>query len=922
MDFPDLAPPPKHAPPPAPAAQRPVMGSGPGANGPAPAQSAGWAKRPEEPSGRPSLPPPPKLDNDWAEDDDDGMDFSKPIVINTDDDDKAPVVGTGAGGTDSPLDAKEAAKMLAIKKQAELAQAAESMVMQQRNQERQAIQSEQRQNEEREAERRREMEERSRDIETRRREQEEAVARHRAEMEARRAEELARREEEARKREEAEKLRAEERERQRQAEKELLATQQQYMTESVQAAKLRRQEEEAAAEAERKARAEAKLAELNRRAAERQAAEEAERAKKEASNPSAPQPLERAGMGSMSRPSPSEQGRSAPAPRSSPWNNPHPTEVPDLEAAQWAALRKDDRPPLQGKAPAEGRGGGYCSAYGGFARGGGPKDAPPFGSGDGSGRGSGGSRQLYDHKNNRFVVDDDQGLTQVRKHAQEREEREAKEREKRAAKEAARKEQAEKEAAQGPSREELKKMALEERRKREAQKKAREAEVATEEIQNADPQRGPSAKGKARPRSQGNTTTQSGEGAGTCKKKDAAEDSMAMPINSDFLYSESARPAVSAWTGSNFADVWSAKAAEVSSMDAGGVMSRGNRQVMQYQQGRSSDKGAGDEGARKMQDDNEVAAKMADFLLDNDEHSPEKIDEAAPVSAAPNVLGNMGGFNASGWQPAGVTGWSAVPGGATWDGGPFAGNLAFGGVGLLPSLSLASHQHQVWDSTAGLAGHEFTNTQWAAQAANVPQTWSAQPQTSLQSDSMADAGAGAGVHVDKMQHGGDNKRHGNQGKGKQRDKRAGAGKGAGQKKESGEAGAASKSSDKGNDKGNDKESSAPAEQAMSGQQGAGRGANKGARGGHSASSASRNKQQRAPKAAGGDGEQQASAAGDNKEGGGDSGSKPAPRPRGKQAVLPPDIKQRAEALVKEREAATGSSAHANKPQAPAAEPAQ
>ena len=916
MDFPDLGgppPPPKPAAPVA-AAQRPGTGTGAAqsANGPAPSQPVGWAKKPEEP-------PLPKLDNDWAEDDDDGMDFSKPIVIKRDDDGKAVSTSPATLASDSPLDAKEAAKMLAMKKQAELAQMHENMVMQQRNQEMQAIQSEQRQMEEREVERKREMEERSKDMEGRRREQEEAAAKHRAEMEARRAEDLARREEEAKKREEAEKLRAEEREKQRQAEIAHLATQQQYMTESVQAAKLRRQEEEAAAEAERKARAEAKLAELNRRAAERQAAEEADRAKHQASRPAAPAPhpqappaqqLERAGMGSMFRPADREQSRPAPGPRASPWTNPHPTEVPDVEAAQWAALRKDDRPPMHDKAPADSRA-GYGSGYGGISRGAGPKDGAYGNAGEGNIRGGPvGPRQLYDHKNNRFVIDDDEGLTQVRKHAQEREEREAKEREKRAAKDAARKEQAEKEAAEGLSREALKKMALEERRKREADKKAREAEVATEEIQNADPQRGSSAKGKARSRAQGNNAVQSGDGAGAGTKKDSADDAMAMPINSDFLYASSARPAVSAWTGTKFADVWSSNNAEAS-MDTGGSIGRGSRQVvMQFQQGRNADKAA-DEGVRKMQDDNEVAAKMADFLLDNDEHSPEKSDALAPSVSAPDVLGNMSSFN-SGWQPgvSGVAGWSAGPGG-TWDGGPFAGNPAFGGLGLLPSLSLPSHP--VWDSTAGLAG-EFASSQWAAQAAQaaqVPQTWSAQPQTSLQSEAMQAGAGGGSTHADKAHQAGESKKQGMQGKGKQRDKNARATKGAGQKKEGGEVGAAVKGNDKGNDKGSNKDGlvAASAEQAAdkaSGPQGAGRGANKGARGGHSASSTSRNKQQRVPKASGGDNE--AAVPSDNREGkeGNDtSNKKPANRPRAKQAFVPPDIKQMAEARNKEKEAATG-----------------
>ena len=145
------------------------------------------------------------LDNDWAEDDEDGMDFSQPIVIAKGDDDKVsvPTVGAGAAEDAAAMDPKEEAKMLAKKKAAELARMQESMEAQQRSVDRAAGEIERPDAQHREDGRMPGGDDRYR------RSQEDSAARHRADMEARRAADQARREEEAKLRE-AEALRRQE----------------------------------------------------------------------------------------------------------------------------------------------------------------------------------------------------------------------------------------------------------------------------------------------------------------------------------------------------------------------------------------------------------------------------------------------------------------------------------------------------------------------------------------------------------------------------------------------------------------------------------------------------------------------------------------------------------------------------------------
>jgi len=831
-----------------------------------------------------------KLDNDWAEDDEGGMDFSKPIVIKQGDEAAVATTAPTAGATlSAPLDPREEAKMLAMKKQAQLEKMEEDMINQARNREKHAQESAKLQSQQREEEQRVQMEERAKGMEARRKEQQEAAMKHRAETDARRAEDLVRREEDAKKREEAAKVREEEHEKKRAAEKELLENQKQYMTESVQAAKQRRQEEEDKRRDAERARAAEKLAELDRKAAERKTIADAERAKRDAENPPAPVPqqaappqqLARAGMGSMLQQR-AEQPR--PAPRSSPWNN-HAAETPDPEAerVQWANLRKEDRVPAQGSRPAENRVynqplAGARGGGGGFGRGGGiaPKDRPPYAERGGAG----GPRQLYDHKNDRLVMDD-AGPGSLRKQMEEREVRDAKMKEKNAAKDAARKEakeQAEKEAAAGPSREELKKLALEERRKREADRRAREQHAPAEDVQNSDSQR--AFKGKVLPRGrvQGNSAQQ-GAASDVVKRTEAAQDTMAMPISNDFFYA-SGPPAQPAWTaGTNFAaEMWSSEAGKQSDLGR-----------MQFQQGRSPEKG--DEGdRRKMQDTNDVAASTADFILSNDDHSPDKMDGMA-TAVAPHVRSAGGSFPSSGWQPqtgssGGLpgAGWNSMPSSTTWDGNSvFAGHGGFA-LGLLPSLNIAS-QNQVWDNSLGVGGQEgFNSSQWAA--ANVTGTWSAQPQTSLQLDAFKQGAAG-NSNTDKPLHApGKNKQQGGQAaKGKQqRESKPARGghKGGGNKKDNQADASVSCKADV---------SSSSAELAtIGGQPGAGRGAGRGARGGHSAPNSARHKQQRGPKI---DGE--ASGTGDIKAMGRGRGPKPL--------LLSQDIKQRAAAVFMAKEAA-------------------
>jgi hypothetical protein len=438
-------------------------------------------------------------------------------------------------------------------------------------------------------------------------------------------------------------------------------------------------------------------------------------------------------------------------------------------------------------------------------------------------------------------------------------------REKQAAKDAARKEQADKEAAEGPSRTELKRMALEERRKREAARRAREAEVAPEEIQNADPQRGAAFKGKIRGRASAPQHA-SGVGVDTAKSEAAVDDLMAMPINNDFL-----TPQPNAWTGS-----------------IGGAW------------GRSPEKA--DEGDRgKMQDANDVAARSADFLLDDDEHSPEKLVGMASASA-PNLVGMSGGGFGGAWpNTVAGAGWGVGPSNGTWDGGTFGAPfpVLFNPIpnALLPS-------HPVWDSASagGLPGSDF-HSQWS----NVPRGWSAQP--SLQTDAFQ-TGVGENAQTDRPSTAPVNrKQNGNQdNKGKQQrePKSARGGKAPGQKRENAQLDgrAAGKVEDN---------AAASAEVTASGaQQGAGRGSGKGGRGGHSDPSNPRQKQPRTPRGGKGkagavaDGEaREASEAG--KEAKGDKGEATIKSRGPKPELFSKDIKQRAAALVKEKESQAASS---------------
>ena len=330
---------------------------------------------------------------------------------------------------------------------------------------------------------------------------------------------------------------------------------------------------------------------------------------------------------------------------------------------------------------------------------------------------------------------------------------------------------------------------------------------------------------------------------------------------------------------------------------ADGLLPRGSRG---FQQSRSPDKsGVGDEGDRgKMQDDTEVAARTAvDFVLE-DEHSPEKMDgmmSGTNVTALAMDSGSIGSF---GWQPS-APNWGAATGCSMWGdtlgtlGGP---SLPFGTLGG-PSLPFAAP----WENF----GNTHGNTQW-----DVPQNWSAQPQTSLQTDVPVQASNGS-ISIAEKAEKSIIKAHVNQGgKNKQpRDPKSARGqKGAGQKKDQKDQKEHmdTTTSAKGDDH------AASVEQVSAGGlQTTGRGAGKGARGGHSASSNTRNKQQRVAKSvSAGDGE--TSGAGEhnntttmNKEGTAEANAKPAGRARGpKPGLVSLEIKQRAQALIKEKEAAS------------------
>lgn len=205
----------------------------------------------------------------WAEDDDDEMDFNKPIVIPSSSEPPAP--GKPAAPTSTApavLDPLEEAKILARKKQQQLERMQEQMIEQQKRAEVEAHDRvQQMQREEHELQRR------AMDDERRRREDERlAMENRRREMEAHAVQERARVEEMRMRQEEAAR-KAEDARMQREQELEVVKNQTSLMKESMQASVQRRIEEEKRAEAERVARLEGRLRELDKKKEEREAAE-------------------------------------------------------------------------------------------------------------------------------------------------------------------------------------------------------------------------------------------------------------------------------------------------------------------------------------------------------------------------------------------------------------------------------------------------------------------------------------------------------------------------------------------------------------------------------------------------------------------------------------------------------------------------
>eukprot|EP00960_Hanusia_phi_P049323 759496-Hanusia_phi.AAC.3 len=216
---------------------------------------------------------------EWGEADEDEMDFNKPIVIKTSE-------ATNALKYQSALsDPREEARILAKKKQLELERMQEELIQQQRMADMEAMERERRAQEEEERRRReadfqRNVQDDSRKKyleqreEYRRRDFERAYDRRDLDRPDRISEDrfpIRRWQEEDRSKEMPWKLEEDSRTpiSMPTLENENVFIQNQYMKQSVEAAKIRRQQEEERIEAERKAAAEARLAELERRRQER-----------------------------------------------------------------------------------------------------------------------------------------------------------------------------------------------------------------------------------------------------------------------------------------------------------------------------------------------------------------------------------------------------------------------------------------------------------------------------------------------------------------------------------------------------------------------------------------------------------------------------------------------------------------------------
>mmetsp|Transcript_5844 Transcript_5844/g.20632 ORF Transcript_5844/g.20632 Transcript_5844/m.20632 type:complete len:496 (+) Transcript_5844:178-1665(+) len=222
-----------------------------------PPQSRANAK--EQEAFKKDLSPPPLVqfsNHDWAEDDDDEMDFQQPIVI----------AGSGNDSSKSqvkaaPIDPKEEAIILARKKQQELERMQEELIIQQRRADIEAYEREKRLQEEAEQRRRQEEMEQKRQIVE---ERERRFDRERERDRWRNDE--PRRSEEERWSRTSDFHRVDEEKRLQDRE---VASQNELMKKSIEAARKRREEEEQKMEAERRAAAQARLAAIEEKLAAR-----------------------------------------------------------------------------------------------------------------------------------------------------------------------------------------------------------------------------------------------------------------------------------------------------------------------------------------------------------------------------------------------------------------------------------------------------------------------------------------------------------------------------------------------------------------------------------------------------------------------------------------------------------------------------
>uniref|UniRef100_A0A7S0I3C7 BAT2 N-terminal domain-containing protein n=1 Tax=Hanusia phi TaxID=3032 RepID=A0A7S0I3C7_9CRYP len=426
--------------------------------------SSAYAK--EQEASKKEVSPPPLIqfsNHDWAEDDDDEMDFQQPIVI------------AGSGNDASKpqakatiIDPKEEAIILARKKQQELERMQEELIIQQRRADIEAFEREKRLQEEAEQRRRQE------EMEQKRQMMEERERRFDRERERDRwRSDETRRSEEDRWSRVADFQRNDDEKRSQERE---VISQNELMKKSIEAARKRREEEEQKMEAERRAAAQARLAEIEEKLAAR-AKPGQDDVQKRSENNDATETADSSNLLKDAEMEHKERNESILDKPNQPvkngnnanyWrvdNRNQKVEWPDTDQEAWRKLREDDRPETRGILEQHA-----------------PTSMQRLPEGRGYRRGYETKQEKFFSTNLRYEVED-QTAASLRQVMAEREEKEIKTREWQPRDMKYRDRQSDKDG-ELVDRATLKKQALEERRRREEELRAKQAEEVEHAAQN------------------------------------------------------------------------------------------------------------------------------------------------------------------------------------------------------------------------------------------------------------------------------------------------------------------------------------------------------------------------------------------------------------------------------------------------------